>query len=48
MLPLAKQEFLKHLRSGNTSGCSGVYLRQSVRRIRGRTYEYTYWQAQTP
>jgi hypothetical protein len=48
LLPQTKQEFSRKLRPDNTSGCAGVYLKQSVRRIGGRTYEYTYWQAWTP
>ena len=48
VLPLTKQEFSKKLRPDNTTGCAGVYLKQAVKRIGERTYEYTYWQAQTP
>jgi hypothetical protein len=48
LLPKTKQESFERLRSDNTTGCAGVYLKQAVKRVGGQTYEYTYWQAWTP
>lgn len=47
--PLTKAEYSQLLRSNNSSGHPGVYLRrQKKRNAAGQEVEYLFWQAQTP
>lgn len=47
--PLTKAEYSQLMRSNNSSGCPGVYLRRQKRRnAAGQEVEYLFWQAQTP
>lgn len=47
--PLTKAEYSQLLRSNNSSGYPGVYLRcQRKRNAAGEEVEYLFWQAQTP
>lgn len=47
--PLTKAEYSQLVRSNNSSGYPGVYLkRQRRRNAAGQEVEYLFWQAQTP
>jgi len=46
--PETKRQFSLRMRSDNTSGCPGVYLKRLVMHRGDRTYKYMLWQAQTP
>ena len=47
--PLTKAEYSQLVRSNNSSGHPGVYLRrQRKRNAAGQEVEYLFWQAQTP
>ena len=48
LMPETKQEYAVRLLPHNTSGCPGVCLRRTTTQHGGTTYEYVYWQAQTP
>lgn len=48
LLPETKVAFSQRIKSNNTSGCPGVYLKRQVIRRGDWRGEYTFWQAQTP
>jgi len=48
LLPETKEAFSQRVKSNNTSGAPGVYLKRQVVRRGDWTGEYAFWQAQTP
>jgi hypothetical protein len=47
-MPETKQAFSQRLRSDNTSGCAGVYLKRQIVKHGDWRGEYAFWQAHTP